>query len=82
MIFICNTDILKIEIIPQCCIFIGLVQRKKSFAPYPREIKGSLRKVFANDISSLRQLVLPKFDKRPFTRTYGRLSRFIFYAAS
>ena len=80
--FMCNTDILKIEIIPQCCIFIGLVQRKISFAPYPREIKGSLRKVFANDISSMMQLVFPKFDKRLSFSTCSILPRFAFYAVS
>lgn len=63
LIFICNSDILMVEVVPKRCIFIGLVQRKISFTPYPCEIKGSLRKIFANDISSLTQLVLPKFEK-------------------
>ena len=40
LIFMCNTDILKIDIVPQCCIFIGLVQRKKSFAPYPLNVSS------------------------------------------
>lgn len=35
-----QTDILKIDIVPQCCIFIGLVQRKKSFAPYPLNVSS------------------------------------------
>ena len=73
LIFMCNSDILMVEVVPKGCTFICFVQRNISVTPYPCKIKGSLRKISANDISSLRQLVLPKFDQRLSFSTYGIL---------